>query len=67
VIESLPYAAARWVGGAPEGLAWLQARRDYKLVRDRNDQPVVLAETEWGIQYALRNAKGLELHDVEPM
>ena len=67
VIESLPYAAARWVGGAPEALAWLQARRDYKLVRDRNHQPVVLAETEWGIQYALRNAKGLELHDVEPM
>jgi peptide chain release factor 3 len=67
VIESLPYAAARWVGGAPEGLAWLQARRDYKVVRDRNGQPVVLAETEWGIQYALRNAKGLELHDVEPM
>jgi peptide chain release factor 3 len=67
VIEKLPYSAARWVGGKPEALAWLAARRDYKVVKDRNDHAVVLAETEWGLQYALRNAPGLELHDIEPM
>jgi peptide chain release factor 3 len=64
---SLPFKIARWVGGRPEGLEWLQSRRDYPLVRDRNDRPVVLADSPWTLQYALKNAPGLELHDIEPL
>jgi len=66
-LEPLRYSLARWVGGKPEGLAWLQGRRDYTVVEDRNDQPVVLAETPWMLQYARDNAPGLVLHEVEPL
>ena len=65
--ETLAYKVARWVGGDPEGLAWLKKRRDYVLVEDRNSQPVLLAESVWSLQYALDNAPGLELYDVEPL
>ncbi|MCB9781232.1 MAG: peptide chain release factor 3 [Alphaproteobacteria bacterium] len=63
----LRYKHARWVGGAPEGLAWLSGRRDYQVVEDRNGQPVVLAETPWMIQFAQDNAPGIKLYDVEPL
>ena len=66
-LESLKYTLARWIGGTEEGLEWLQRRRDYRVVEDRNGNPVLLAESTWAIDYALREAKGLELHDVEPL
>ena len=66
-LESLKYKLARWIGGEPRGLEWLQRRRDYRVVEDRNGHPVLLAETQWSIDYALREAKGLELFDVEPL
>ncbi|MCO4772648.1 MAG: peptide chain release factor 3 [Deltaproteobacteria bacterium] len=66
-LETLKYSLARWIGGAPEGLEWLQRRRDYRVVEDRNGQPVLLAESNWAIDYALREAKGLELFEVEPL
>jgi peptide chain release factor 3 len=62
-----PFTLARWIGGEPEGLAWLKERRDYPLVQDRHGQPVVLCESPWSLQYALDNAKGLQLFDVEPL
>ena len=58
---------ARWVGGAPSALQWLQKRRDYTLVEDRHGRPVLLAPSDWPLNYALRNAEGLELYDVEPL
>jgi peptide chain release factor 3 len=64
---SLPFRLARWVSGEPAGLAWLKERRDYPLVEDRNGNPVVLAESPWTLQYALKNAPGLQLHEVEPL
>ena len=66
-LQSLPYRLARWVSGDPAGLAWLQERRDYPVVEDRNGHPVVLAESPWPLQYALKNAPGLVLHEVEPL
>ncbi|HET6343451.1 MAG TPA: peptide chain release factor 3 [Myxococcota bacterium] len=66
-LQPLPYRLARWVAGDPEGLQWLQARRDYPIVEDRNGNPVVLAESPWPLQYALKNAPGLTLHEVEPL
>jgi peptide chain release factor 3 len=67
VLEPLAYNRARWVGGEPSGLEWLQKRRDYRLVVDRNDNHVILSEGDWPLNYALRNAEGLVLHDVEPL
>ena len=66
-LATLPFKLARWIGGGEEALAWLRARRDYPLVMDRNDHPVVLAESPWPLQYALKNAPGLQLFDVEPL
>ena len=67
VLEPVPFRVARWIGGKPEALAWLQARRDYLVVEDRNGSPVLLAEGQWPLNYALNHAPGLELHEVEPL
>lgn len=65
--ESLPYRAARWVGGTPEGLQWLSTRKDYPLRYDRHQNPVVLVASPWALEYAAKNAEGLELFDIEPL
>ena len=61
------FSRARWVGGKPEALEWLRSTHGYLLVEDRNGQPVVLTDSNWNLSYALENAPGLELYDVEPM
>ena len=66
-LERLSFQFARWVGGGEEALAWLLARRDYPILRDRNEQPVLLSDSEWAMQYALQNAPGLKLYEVEPL
>ena len=66
-LEPLSYSCARWIGGAPEALEWLKLRNQFKVLTDRNDNPVLLAETAWAADYALRNAPGIELYDVEPL
>ena len=63
----LPYRHARWIGGGEEALEWLRARRDYPVLEDRNGSPVLLTESTWPLRYALENAPGLELYDVEPL
>ena len=66
-LETLKYTLARWIGGTPEAQEWLLRRRDYRVVEDRNGSLVLLAESAWAVDYALREAKGLELYDVEPL
>lgn len=67
VFESLNFQHARWIGGSPEGLKWLLGSSSYVVVYDRNESPVLLTETEWAINYALENAPGLQLYDIEPL
>ncbi len=66
-LEQLSYRLARWIGGGDEGLAWLRARRDYRVVEDRSGNPVVLSESPWPLDYAKREVPSLELYDVEPL
>jgi len=66
-LERLQYTLARWVGGSDEGLQWLRERRDYRMVEDRNGNPVVLASSPWPLDYAKREVPTLELFDVEPL
>jgi peptide chain release factor 3 len=66
-LQPTNYRVARWVAGEPKGLEWLQKRRDYKLVADRDGRPVVLAEREWPLQYAIQQNPGLELLEVSPL
>lgn len=66
-LEVLSFQFARWVRGTEDTLKWLNARRDYPVLRDRNDQPVLLSESMWSLNYALEQAPDLELFDVEPL
>jgi len=67
IFQKASFSRARWVGGEPEGLEWLRATHGYRVVEDRNGLPVVLTDSNWNLSYALENAPGLELYDVEPL
>jgi len=66
-LERAPFTVARWVAGEPSGLKWLEERSDYVMVEDRYGHPVVLSPSVWPLDYALTQAKGLELLDVSPL
>ena len=66
-LEPLPYRLARWIETGEEGLEWLARRREYKLVEDRTGNPVLLAEAEWAVDFAARNAPNVVMHDIEPL
>ena len=67
IFEGLNFAFARWIGGTEEAKRWLLGSSSYTVVYDRNEQPVLLTETEWALNYAIENAPGLELYDIEPL
>ncbi|HMV67244.1 MAG TPA: peptide chain release factor 3 [Myxococcota bacterium] len=67
VLEGAPFKAARWVKGPPEVLDWLRKRQDYVMVVDRDDRPVVLAQTSWALRFAEQECKGIELYDTSPL
>ena len=64
ILEPLPYRVPL-IGGEPAALEWLKARRDYIVVLDRADRPCLLSDSEWPLNYAMRQQEGLVLHDVE--
>ncbi len=66
-MEALPYKIARWIETGEEGLDWLNKRREYRVVHDRNENPVLLAEASWAVDFAGRTAPGLKMHDIEPL
>ena len=67
-LETLPFKVARWISGSDEARAWLRRRRDFRVVVDnRTGSEVLLAEAQWSVDYALRQAEGLVLYDVEPL
>jgi len=67
VFQAHSFYGARWVTGTEQAHQWLEERRDYPVYEDRNHNPVLLAKSRWSIQYALENAPGLELHEIEPL
>ena len=67
-LEMMGFNLARWIEGGQEALDWLAARgSDYSMVKDRNDNPVLLAASKWAVEYAARKAPGITLYDVEPL
>jgi len=64
-LESAPYKLARWVSGSEDALAALALNNN--LCVDRNNNPVLLAESAWAVDYASRSIEGVELFDVEPL
>lgn len=67
IFEGLPFRFARWIEAPEAALRWLQGSSSFKVVTDRHERPVLLTESEWGINYALQHAEGLVLHDIEPL
>ncbi len=66
-LEPLPYRLARWIETGEDGMEWLRKRREYKLLEDRNGNPVLLAQAEWAVDFAARTAPNLVMHDIEPL
>jgi peptide chain release factor 3 len=67
-LEGLPYSEARWVEGPDATLTWLKEGREYTLLLDRNRRPVLFADSEWALNYAVENAPTpIKLHKVEPL
>jgi peptide chain release factor 3 len=66
-MDLLRWKCARWFEAEQDGLDWLERRRDFQLVEDRHGRPVVLTEAAWAIDFAMREAPGLKLYDVEPL
>ncbi|MCO4744906.1 MAG: peptide chain release factor 3 [Proteobacteria bacterium] len=66
-LQPAPFQVARWLRGPPEAIEWVRAKRDYKVVEDRDGRPVVLASSPWLLDYALREVKDLELLNVSPL
>ncbi len=67
VLEGQPFRVARWIVGSDDAVAWFRKRSDYLVVEDRDGRPVVLANTPWGLSYALQENPGLELWDTSPL
>jgi len=66
-LESQPFKVARWLGGPESAIEWVARRPDFVIVEDRDGRPVVLASSPWSLNYALQQAKGLELYEVSPL
>ncbi len=66
-LETSRFRIARWIAGEPSGLAWLESRSDYLVVRDREGAPVLLHDNEWAVRRALQEAKGLKLLEFSPL
>jgi peptide chain release factor 3 len=64
-IERLPYSSARWVSGSNEALERLGYPRVACLrCSDRADQPVMLFESPWNLEYCKRENPELTFADV---
>jgi hypothetical protein len=48
-------------------LTWLKGSSSFTVMEDRNGHPVLLCDSDWWINYAKQNAKGVELFDIEPL
>jgi peptide chain release factor 3 len=59
-LETLSYACARWVKGAPDAIAGLSDLSDVTLVADRDENPVALFRSDWALRRAGEKIKGLE-------
>ena len=59
--EAVPYSAARWLRSedAPALEAFIRTHAS-KVARDRDDQPVFLAEGQWEIDHNVKNNEAIE-------
>ena len=64
-LERLPYTCARWVAGSEDDLERLgRSRLGNMRCVDRNDQPVLLFQSQWYLDYVQRENPGLTLSEI---
>jgi peptide chain release factor 3 len=66
-IERLPFVHARWVTGANVDPDFFERREDTRCVEDRDNLPVVLFKSDWGLRWAQDNYKQLQFLTTAPM
>jgi peptide chain release factor 3 len=66
-IERLPYIHARWVVGPDLNADYFEAREDTRCLEDRDQLPVVLIKSDWGLRWAQDNYKNLEFLKTAPV
>ncbi|MGI5885294.1 MAG: peptide chain release factor 3 [Candidatus Spyradocola sp.] len=65
-VEPLGFTAVRWVLETPQELSRLRLPSTARIAKDRQDNDVLLFESEWSIRWALENNEGLALSDTAP-
>lgn len=65
-IERLPYIHARWVEGEGLDAEYFERREDSRCLLDRDDKPVILFKSDWGLRWAQDNYKNLRFLTTAP-
>ena len=63
-MEMLPYRFVRWIVNSPVPVEKLRLISSTRIAVDRQERPVLLFDSDWSIDWALKNNEGLELTDV---
>lgn len=66
-IDRSPFVLARWVVGEGFNPENFEGREDSKCVLDRDQLPVVLFKSEWGLKYATETYKNLKFLSSSPI
>lgn len=63
-VERLPYSVAQWVEAPPEVLARVRWPSGTLVARDQQDALVVAFESEWALQYCLRENPAITFREL---
>jgi peptide chain release factor 3 len=66
-IEKLPYNHARWVTGEGLDADYFERREDTRCLLDRDDHPVLLFKSDWGLRWAAENYPKLQFLKTAPL
>ena len=66
-IERLPFIHARWVVGPNLDADYFERREDSRCLIDRDNHPVILFKSDWGLRWAEENYKTLQFLKTTPL
>jgi peptide chain release factor 3 len=67
ILDSLPFAYARWVEGPNYNSHDLERNDALSCLEDRDGKPVVLFRSEWALNWTKQNFPKLVFHDTAPL
>jgi peptide chain release factor 3 len=65
-LQPLPFRAGRWVTGPEASIAKFARSHGQKRAQDVDGRPMVLFESQWGLERAIADEKSLTFHEVQP-